>query len=114
MTQFNKKDNSEINSPLFPNPVLSTRGGKCSSWFTASIPTISYIQTSRCWMVLSSDWLVKCNVDGSVRSRTEDAGYGGVFRDASGAWVVGFAWKIGSSLLSELWGILTTLKMRNS
>lgn len=50
---------------------------------------------------------MKLNTDGSSLGNPGSAGGGGVIRDWSGRWVVGFSRKIGiaTSLLAELWAI---------
>ncbi|MCI34447.1 ribonuclease H protein, partial [Trifolium medium] len=56
---------------------------------------------------------IKCNTDGALVAQNQQAGCGGVFRNESGAWLGGFARKLGScsTLMAELWGILSALQL---
>ena len=55
-----------------------------------------YQQIKVGWSFPSHGW-VKCNVDGSVKHDTKSAACGGVFRDASGTWMLGFVRNLGTS-----------------
>lgn len=60
------------------------------------------------WHFPPNGW-IKCNVDGSHLSNDLKAACGGVFRDATGAWLGGFSNKLGycSFVMAELRGVLT-------
>jgi hypothetical protein len=62
------------------------------------------------WTRPMQGW-VKCNTNGDLIPQNQSAACGGVFRDESEAWRGGFVINIGtcSTLISELWGILSAL-----
>ncbi|XP_068494694.1 DExH-box ATP-dependent RNA helicase DExH6-like isoform X3 [Phaseolus vulgaris] len=76
------------------------------------------------WTFPEEGW-IKANVDGSYRDHLHLTSCGGVFRDHTGSWCFGFTLNLGSFcfgasdptssnqfiVLSELWGILTALKL---
>ncbi|MCI20290.1 ribonuclease H protein, partial [Trifolium medium] len=64
------------------------------------------------WKFPRQGW-IKCNTDGALVSQNQQADCGGVFRNESGAWLGGFARKLGScsALMAELWGILSALQL---
>ncbi|XP_061375835.1 uncharacterized protein LOC133317945, partial [Gastrolobium bilobum] len=64
------------------------------------------------WCCPPVDW-VKLNVDGACDANGTRTGCGGVFRDASGTWIVGFCKNLGSGtvLHAELWACLVGLEL---
>lgn len=61
---------------------------------------------------------MKLNTDGSSKGNPGPAGFGGVFREERGHWVIGFYGRLEdcTSLEAELWGIfrgLETVKSQN-
>ncbi|KAJ1375576.1 Ribonuclease H-like superfamily [Sesbania bispinosa] len=64
------------------------------------------------WKFPSSDCM-KCNVDGSLKFHPARAACGGVFRDATRSWKLGFVRNVGNATINmiELWGILTALQI---
>lgn len=56
---------------------------------------------------------MKCNMDGSTQDGGSSAGCGGIIRDASGIWKVGFRAKLDNMdiLSAEIWGILKGLEL---
>ncbi|KAJ1403748.1 Ribonuclease H-like superfamily [Sesbania bispinosa] len=64
------------------------------------------------WNYPSNDW-IKCKVDGAVRSSGSPTACGGVIRDASGQWLLGFSRLLGNTTitLAELWGIYIALSL---
>ena len=69
-----------------------------------------YHQVAVGWVFPDIGW-TKCNVDGSVKQDQKVAACGGVFRDASGAWIFGFCHNLGSSsvVVAEIWGLISAL-----
>ena len=65
---------------------------------------------SLCWKKNPLGWF-KFNVDGAVSLHSFRAGCGGVMRDASGKWVVGFTKELGiwQAFSAEVWAILEGL-----
>ncbi|TKY46728.1 ATP-dependent RNA helicase YTHDC2 [Spatholobus suberectus] len=78
------------------------------------------------WIFPEVGW-IKANVDGSYRHYIHHSSCAGVFRDSTGSWCFGFVLNLGALscgssdsaivcpdqfiMLSELWGILTALKL---
>lgn len=64
------------------------------------------------WRPPFQSW-VALNTDGPVRWNDGLAGCGGLLRDSSGAWICGFAMKIGraSAIVAEIWGVFEGLKL---
>lgn len=59
---------------------------------------------------------MKLNTDGSSKGNPGPAGFGGVFREERGHWVIGFYGRLEdcTSLEAELWGIFRGLEMVKS
>ncbi|XP_061357647.1 DExH-box ATP-dependent RNA helicase DExH6-like isoform X2 [Gastrolobium bilobum] len=88
-------------------------------------PTVSHYQKVAVgWTFPEVGWM-KANVDGSCKEEGRLPGCGGVFRDSTGSWKFGFVQNLGayfsgvfpdekihrSTLMTELCGILTALKL---
>ncbi|KAI8558233.1 hypothetical protein RHMOL_Rhmol04G0074400 [Rhododendron molle] len=73
------------------------------------------------WELVSQPWvevveeegIIKLNMDGCWYESNGKAGFGGLFRDAKGDWILGFFGKLNceSSLEAELWGIYKGLQI---
>lgn len=72
----------------------------------------TYLKKLVGWSFPEDGW-VKFNVDGACKGLGKAAGCGGVLRDASGSWILGFSKSIGNcnSFEAELWGLLTGLEV---
>lgn len=59
---------------------------------------------------------LKLNTDGSSRGNPGPAGYGGVFREERGYWVLGYLGRLEdcTSLEAELWGLFRGLELIQS
>lgn len=104
------------NCPFLSDAVINTSVYHIRSWeqVQQGIATghIRYREQLIGWSFPPNGW-VKANADGSVNSNSAMATCGGVFRDDTGRWILGFARKMGSSnvLMAELWGIFTALSI---
>ncbi|XP_019198971.1 PREDICTED: uncharacterized protein LOC109192724 [Ipomoea nil] len=67
------------------------------------------------WSPPMQGW-TKLNTDGARKANTGMASAGGVIRDHTGAWLVGFSTKVGttSSFMAELWGLREGLLIANN
>ncbi|KAL2326748.1 hypothetical protein Fmac_020175 [Flemingia macrophylla] len=94
-------------------------------WKDALVPGFTYQKIAVGWTFPEEGW-IKANVDGSYLINKHHPSCGGVFRDSTGSWCFGFALNLGalscrskdlekffgqSIIFSELWGILTALKL---
>ena len=99
-----------------PNPNLSrdivNRASKFFFCANNALVTKRMIVKNIRWEKLRAGWLT-LNTDGSAASIVGPAGGGGLVRDENGAWVMGFARRIGnaSSYLAELWALRDGLQL---
>ncbi|ESR53983.1 hypothetical protein CICLE_v10021474mg [Citrus x clementina] len=65
-----------------------------------------------CWMPPPTNW-VKLNIEGSSSRAQGSAGAGGIVRDESGKWILGYSKNLGTSnsLASELWALYHGLNL---
>ncbi|PKI42247.1 hypothetical protein CRG98_037363 [Punica granatum] len=64
------------------------------------------------WVKPLEDFM-KLNTDGDVRGSQGVTGAGGILRNSSGGWIIGFMQSLGVSTVTvaELWGVLTGLEL---
>ncbi|KAH9722166.1 RNase H domain-containing protein [Citrus sinensis] len=70
------------------------------------------LNISVCWMPPPTNW-VKLNIEGSSSRAQGSAGAGGIVRDESGKWILGYSKNLGTSnsLASELWALYHGLNL---
>lgn len=70
------------------------------------------LNISVCWMPPPKNW-VKLNIEGSSSMVQGSAGAGGIIRDESGKWLLGYSKNLGTSnsLASELWALYHGLNL---
>lgn len=112
--------NKKVFDNIDPNPV--TVYTKCLQFASEIIElsTVKFGPISRTTKLISWNFpgagKLKLNTDGSSRGNPGPAGYGGVFREERGFWVLGFYGKLDdcTSLEAELWGIFRGLELVQS